>query len=297
MRLVDGRIAEVSERQHGVISRRRLLELGISRSAIRNRRRRGSLIEVWPNVYAVGDLALPERGRLMAAVLTSGAGAVASRRAAAMLWDLRTWKGWPEVTTPRRQRPKHGLTLHVEVLLPDETTTHEGIPLTTPSRTIFDLAAYESRATVRHMLDRATALGLPLAPPFAKLLDRHRRRPGAAKLRAAIEERAALPGATLSAFEAEFLPFVKSIGLPVPLVNEPLRVGGSTFRADFVWPKRALIVELDGHAYHSSRAALERDKRRDRRLTGAGYRVIRITWRHFHDQSAELARDLKAAHG
>jgi very-short-patch-repair endonuclease len=45
-----------------------------------------------------------------------------------------------------------------------------------------------------------------------------------------------------------------------------------------------VIVELDGYAFHSSRAAFERDRVRDAELQMRGYRIIRITWRRLTEE-------------
>jgi very-short-patch-repair endonuclease len=55
-----------------------------------------------------------------------------------------------------------------------------------------------------------------------------------------------------------------------------------------------VIVELDGFATHGTRAAFEEDRDRDRRLAGAGYRGMRVTWRHLHEIPTEIAADLGA---
>jgi very-short-patch-repair endonuclease len=64
---------------------------------------------------------------------------------------------------------------------------------------------------------------------------------------------------------------------------------------DFLWPRERLVVEIDGFAFHASAASFERDRRRDAELTGAGMRVIRVTWRQLADEpEAVLARLVRA---
>ena len=77
----------------------------------------------------------------MAAVLAAGEGAVLSHRSAGALWGVREWSSErAEVSAPRRRRPRDGIVLHEVCLAPDETTTHDAIPVTTPARTLLDLA-------------------------------------------------------------------------------------------------------------------------------------------------------------
>src|SRR5207342_1484698 len=93
-------------------------------------------------VYAVGHPLLTVEGRWMAAVLASGAGAVLSHRSAAMLWGLRrTDRTAIEVTARACGRGRAGLQRHRGLLAADEVTVHRGIPVTTVSRTLLDLAA------------------------------------------------------------------------------------------------------------------------------------------------------------
>jgi very-short-patch-repair endonuclease len=154
----------------------------------------------------------------------------------------------------------------------------------------------------RHELERAAEeaerLGLVDESSFDALFALHPRRKGARVLRAIVEsDRAAT--VTRSDFEARFLGFLDGADLPAPRVNARIRVGGRSLEVDFVWSKARVAVELDGHAYHSTRAAFERDRERDRALQAAGWRVVRVTWRQLSDEPAAVARDLKrllAAH-
>ncbi len=285
----------MSGRQHGVVSHAQLRSIGFSQDAIDHRVARRRLIRLWPRVFAVGDLALPANGRTLAAVLTSGPEAVVSGHTAASTLGLLQWRDPIEIIAPRRRRPKPGIEVRVEALPADERTVVGGIPTTTPTRTIFDLARVLDVASLRSLLDDARRMRLPLEPSLNELLDRNRARPGAKAIRLLLAEIEAHRGVTRSVFEAAFLPFLASIGLPSPIVNHPIDCAGEVFLLDLAWPGRGLAIELDGHAYHSTRAQLERDKRRDRKLSANGYRVLRITWRQFEAERGELAQDLREA--
>lgn len=82
-RALDVELGALSTRQHGTVAHAQLRELGLSQDAIDRRLAQGRLIRIWPRAYAVGDLAIPAKGRVMAATLTSGPGAVASGHTAA----------------------------------------------------------------------------------------------------------------------------------------------------------------------------------------------------------------------
>jgi very-short-patch-repair endonuclease len=51
------------------------------------------------------------------------------------------------------------------------------------------------------------------------------------------------------------------------------------YEVDLLWRPQRLAVEVDGYTYHATRAAFERDRRRDAELVALGYRVVRLTWR------------------
>ena len=221
----------------------------------------------------------------MAAVLACGEGAVLSHQSAAALWSIRgTAKPRIDVTAPRDLRPRSGLHPHRAVLPADEVTVHDGIPTTTPARTLLDLAAVVPRQTLERALDEAEILRLP--GPH-KLLDRYPRRTGAANLRTLLLTSRS-PTPTRTELEAKFLTFLDAWGFDRPDVNTIIE----GLEVDAAWRDARLIVELDGFDVHRTRAAFERDRERDRRLTAAGWRVIRLTWRQLSGGEA-LAHELR----
>src|SRR4051812_31679608 len=135
---VDRLVAELATKQHGVASMQQLIEIGLTRRAIARRLESGRLHQLYRGVYAVGHKRLTRRGYWMAAVLAAGDGAVLSHRSAAALWGLLPAPTTKiELTLPITRRNRQNLVLYCKQLSPDEITTHEGIPTTTPSRTIF----------------------------------------------------------------------------------------------------------------------------------------------------------------
>jgi very-short-patch-repair endonuclease len=280
---IDAEIAALAGQQHGVVARRQLLASGVGRMAIVRRIEGGRLHPLHPGVYAVGHRVLSQRGRWMAAVLACGPHAVLSHQSAAALWGIRgTTKTRIDVTVPSHLRSRPGLHPHRAVLPHDETTTHDGIPTTTPARTLLDLAAVVPKQTLERALDEAEILRLP-GP--ATLLDRYPRRRGTRNLRALLLD-ARNPTPTRNDFEARFRTIVDDHALPRPATNTV--IDGK--EVDAAWRQAKLIVELDGYATHGTRRAFERDRKRDRRLQAAGWRVIRLTWTQLaeRDLPAEL---------
>jgi very-short-patch-repair endonuclease len=280
-------VAELAARQHGVVSRGQLIALGIG--GIDERLARGLLHAIHRGVYAVGHRRLTPEGRWMAAVLAAGPGAVLSHRAAAALWGIRpSTRSATDVIAPRRCR-RPGIDAHHIVLPPDEVTVEHGIPVTTPARTLFDLAAVVTAQQLRHALNEAEIRRLASPTPLDALIARHPRRKGTQALRSALDQqRQTGETFTRSNFETAFLDFAERHGLPRPKMNHPL----GPYEPDALCPDHRLIVELDSYAIHTTREAFEQDRARDRALTLAGYRVVRVTWRQLNTDADALAQQL-----
>jgi very-short-patch-repair endonuclease len=134
------------------------------------------------------------------------------------------------------------------------------------------------------VLDRAEPL-IDFAA-LQRALRTHSTRPGAPSLQATLSRYAAGSTLTRSELEEAFLRLCDDHGLPRPETNT--RIEG--IEVDFVWRDARLIVEVDGYAFHRSPGAFEADRERDARLTVAGWRVLRFTWRRITDRQAWVAR-------
>jgi very-short-patch-repair endonuclease len=225
----------------------------------------------------------------MAAVLAGGPGTVLSHRAAAALWNLRG--GTPvEVTVPTARHRRAGIRLHRATLPEDERTTHRGIPTTTVPRTLLDLSTVVSRDELRSAMRQAETQRLADALTLSDLIERYPRRPGIRKARAIAEEARQGLGVVRSELEERFQAFLLNARLPAPVTNTLIE----GYEVDGVWPKRRLVVELDGRRAHGRVHAFEADRERDRVLAAAGWRVVRITWRQLVETEEEVERDLRA---
>jgi very-short-patch-repair endonuclease len=213
------------------------------------------------------------------------------RRAA--LWDLRPSAALiVDVTVPGTgSRNRKGLRIHRARDLTGQTTTCDGIPVTTPARTILDLAATLQRRPLERVLDQAENLRLTDVPSLAALARAHAGHRGASRLWATLG--AHEPGTTLtrSQLEERFLELCRDAGLPRPKVN--VRVSGP--EVDFTFPQHRLLVETDSWRYHRSRDAFERDRRRDALHTRAGYRTLRFTHDQLSTEPATAAATVRAA--
>lgn len=286
-------MAEAAGTQHGVVAFAQLVEMGYGVGAVDSLVRRRRLHSVYPGVYAVGHSALSREGRWMAAVLAAGPGAVLSHRQEAAMWQvLPLPRSRIDVTAPRQRRPP-GVLAHRRRLLNDEVTVRDGIPVTSVSRTLFDLAAVVPRAGVERAINEAEALRLSDQLSLGDLVRRYRGRRGVAVIRAILEEGRIGSQVTRSGLESRFLTFLDEAGLPGPLTNVGIQLAGRRIECDCVWRGQRLVVELDGHAFHATRATYKRDRLHDRALNAAGWRVVRITWRQLHDAPEALRADLR----
>jgi hypothetical protein len=159
-RAIDERIAELAARQGGVISRKQLFGLGLSAAAIDHRVRRGVLHLVHRGVYAVGHRLVSARGKHFAALLAVNGSALSFASAGAS-WDLCEDGGRRVHVTVigrggRRERP--GLVIHRCRLTDDEIVRRDGLVLTSPERTLLDLAGTLSVTALEQCLVRAVAL-------------------------------------------------------------------------------------------------------------------------------------------
>jgi very-short-patch-repair endonuclease len=167
-----------------------------------------------------------------------------------------------------------------------DTRRRDGVPVTAPARTLLDIAALLPERDLARAVEEAQVLRL--VEPRALMTQLGRGRRGAASLRAALQAQFE-PSLTRSEAEILLLELIRGTGLPAPETN--VRVLGH--EVDFLWRAAKLVVEVDGFAYHSTREAFERDRRRDARLQSAGFRVVRFTYRQIVEEPAFVAECLE----
>jgi Transcriptional regulator, AbiEi antitoxin len=230
----DRRLAELARGQHGVVSRRQLLELGFDRGTVTRRIEIGRLHRLYRGVYAVGHTVIPRDGRFLAAVLACGDDAALSHRSAAELWGIRpSAAARIDVTVPHTSGVRTSARIHVHrPRRRPETTTVDGIPVTTPGQTLADLATALPRRQLEKAVEMAEALRLDVRVPPGH--------PGAKRLAEAVAHD--LGTTTRSPLEDAFLELCDDHGIARPLVNSVVE----GYEVDFCWPELRLIVETDG---------------------------------------------------
>jgi very-short-patch-repair endonuclease len=263
----------LARRQHWVVARSQLLELGFSRRWIQHRIAIGRLHPLHRGVYAVGRPHVTPYGRWMAAVLGCGPEAVLSHESAAALWGIRPAASGLEVSvvTGANRRPE-GITVHRRPSLrPGEVTTHRGIPVTSPTRTLIDIAVRLDREQLEAAINQADKLDLCDPEELRSALDEAVGQPGVRVLRTILDRRTFT--LTDSELERRFLRIVHALRLPKPETG--VRVNG--FKVDFYWRDLGLVVETDGLRFHRTPAQQGRDRVRDQVHTAAGLTSLRFT--------------------
>src|SRR4051794_4711046 len=187
-RSVDDAIAALAARQHGLVSHAQLGELGVGDGAIKHRVAVGRLHRIHRGVYAVGHRALRREARWMAAVLAAGPGAALSHRSAAELWGIRNGsRARIDVSVPRHRRSTSRLEGHVVEMQCDEVTVEDGIRVTTPARTLLDLATVVSPQHLKAAFDEAEVRRLTSPTSLDALVSRYAGRRGTRAIRSILD--------------------------------------------------------------------------------------------------------------
>ena len=273
----DARAADFAAARDGVMSLAQLAECGLDRDAIGARARAGTLHRIHRGVYAVGHPGISLRGRFRAAVLAGKRGTALARFSAAADWGFIAWKERePEIIVTRGgARRIAGVQVYrSRTLVRRDVRYRNGIPMTSPARTLLDLATVLTENALRRAARQAQALHLVTFGELVEICDRLEGHRGAGKLRKVVADG---PAPTASPLEDIMLDLMDRAGLPRPLINRPLTCGGRTIVPDFLWPDRHLAIEADSVTWHEHKLVRENDADKQAILEAAGYRVIRVT--------------------
>jgi len=291
----DVLVSRLAARQWGVVSIHDLRACGLTRDSVASRVRNGRLHPVHRGVYAVGHSNLALEGQFLAAVKAAGPGAVLSHFAAAALLGFVEWDGrQPEVTMPGSTARLHlGVRVHrTTVLTPADVAVVKGIPITSPARTLVDLASVLEYRPLRRAVRQAQFLKRVNLRQLAEVLGRLGARRGIRKLACIV---ATGPAPTRSELEDVVLDLMLSGGFAHPDVNVPLLLGGRRVVPDFRWAEQQLVVEADGAAWHDDKLSREDDAERQALLEAHGERIVRVTWEQAISRPRQTLARIRAA--
>jgi very-short-patch-repair endonuclease len=276
------RIGMVADLQRGHATRKQLVAAGIGSDRIDRLIARGMLRRIHRGVYAVGHAAPTDLGPETAALLACGEHAVLSHHTAAALWAMvPEGDGLLHVTIRGRNgaRP-HGIRVHrTKRLTRGEVRIVEDLPVTSPARTLIDVAPDLDKRSLERAVEEALIQKLVTEGELRTAANSFNSRSGAARTLAVLDSWRE-PGITRSEAERRFRALMRAAELPEPLTN--VRVHG--YLVDCYWPSLGVVVEIQGYKFHSGRAAFERDTRKGAKLTAAGLTVCYVTWRQMEQE-------------
>ncbi|MBK9179144.1 MAG: hypothetical protein IPM45_06125 [Acidimicrobiales bacterium] len=287
-------LADLSASQHGLFHREQALSVGFTSRMVTYRLAERSWNEIDLLVYRRAGTPAPPEQPAMAAVLASG-GVASHRTAAALHGLLDRVTSRPEVLVPpgRSYRSPLGLGHRTAHLPPEHVTTVAGMPTTTVLRTLTDLGrvvttAQLERAVERALCDDAVTIDELTAAATADA----RGRPGVARLRRVLGLRG--PGAppTESELETRFLQLLRRAGLPEPVRQHEVVLGGRRLRLDFSYPGWRIALEVLGRRFHQGGRAFEVDPARRNLLNLHDWLVLEFTWHRIHLEPDEVIAEL-----
>ncbi len=282
-------IASHARAQHGLVTRRQLVDAGLSPATVRRRVARGELVAVGVRTFRLASAIDGTATSVLAACLDRGA--VASHRTAAWLHGLWALPSVIDVSVAkgRAMRCDDGalpVIVHATTSLPpDDVVMVDGIPTTSIARTMLGLAALVpdevDHDELVDVVARAIEDGKASLAWLTWLLEgrRCRGRNGVRALEAALDARVHL-GPTESWLERRLLALVRSAGLPKPALQRTIpRQDGRAARVDFVYERQRIVIEVLGYAHHRTPAQLAADTMRANQLQVRGYRVLQLSSR------------------
>lgn len=278
IRDLNARIAALARAQGGHVTRVQLAGEGLRRGGIEARVEAGRLFRVYQGVYAVGHLPSNPLDRARGALLAAGPRAALRERSAAAYWGLYAkWQKPLELISPLKRRIP-GLDIHrCGTLLRRDIRTIDGIRVTSPARTLLDIAPRTYAKTLHRFHNELRMRKLVDNEQLIDVATRNPRHQGAKLLLELAGASAGEP--KRSGFEVDWVPFAARHKLPAYEMN--IHVAGE--RIDVLFTPDRLVVELDGWGTHGSKQAFEDDRDQDSEILAAtGIPTMRITYDGLH---------------
>jgi very-short-patch-repair endonuclease len=249
-------------------------------------------------VFAIAGTRPTWAQSVLAAVLAAGDTAAASHFTAATLWELDTeQRERLEITTAiERQTRLGGVLAHRTGILPEhDRTVHREIPVATMARTIMDLSSSLDPKRLGRLVDEALRRRLMTLTALHACASRLTapapgRRPQVVQALLAARVPGYDPGD--SDLETRCCDALREAGLPLPIRQHPVKIGGNRYRIDLAYPCERIAVELDGFDFHRSRTSFDADRARGNALVLAGWQLLRFT---SHSTAAEMVSAIVAA--
>lgn len=273
------RVADVAAAQHRVVLGSQLRRFGLSTKVIRRLREEGWLSDIRPGAYSTGGPATDWQRAVAAALLVWPYGALSHDTAARVHRIPDVVPGpTPHLTVLGSRQPRlGGVAVHRPAQLdPLDVVDYRGVPVTSPARTLVDLAGGLAPAALARVVDEGAIAGLWTAGQLAEVAGRSGRRGRNDDLQAVLASRTDGPGGAASALE---LQCHRALSCVAPFETQyRLVLDGQTVILDMAWPHARVGAECDGWAVRSrSRRKFDGDRRRDNLLAANGWAVAHLT--------------------
>jgi very-short-patch-repair endonuclease len=272
-------------RQHGLITTRQAMALGVTPKALAAAAKRGWLRTVRRGVYAVSGAPESRWQAIMAAALAAGPDAVVSHRSAAAIHGFAgIIDDLPELTVSNGgRRVLAGVRVHQSRrLVPEDFETRRGVRLTIPVRTVIDIAGTTSDYLLGKILDDGAVRRLWTPDLVAARVGSLgvSGRSGMARLNLLLEYRRGerYQDAQLEQRVLRVLKRAKD-RVPAPVVHYQAVLGDRVVDMDLAWPEHRIDGEVDGYLAHSQWSDFERDRERANVLFAHGWGMVHWTAR------------------
>ncbi|MDQ1374491.1 MAG: hypothetical protein QOJ09_1829 [Actinomycetota bacterium] len=297
-------ITTVAKGQYGLFSRAQGLERGASQDMLDSALGSERVTHEAEGVYGLPGWPESWWREVWRALLATGPDAVVSHETAAAIHGLTNFpRGRIVLTTAHGDHHWHGLAdmRQSTDLRPEHVRIRDGLPVTTPVRTLFDLAAVTGRERLAVAVEDAHTTGACRLESLIALFDELRRpgKHGMKKLGRILAERGPGYVPPESALERLLLKILRHAGLPKPRlqVQLPWRPQLPS-RCDAMYVEQRIILEADGRRWHTRVDQMADDRRRDREAQNHGYRLYRFVYeelRHDPQMVVETIVEARAA--
>ena len=299
---MDDRMAmELAATQHSLITIEQAQQVGFSPDQIQRRLNAGVLIPAHVGVYKFASSASSREQRHLAACLAVGEVSAVSHRAAAAVHGM--WlipADLVEISVSRNRSPElEQVKVHRLADLSSRwIVTVDGVPVTSPARTLVDLGAVLPLGSVSRALDRAIGRQLASVAEVRSTMDAvaRRGRAGVGVIRRLLDERSG-PG-TSSVLQARMSTLFRVHGLPAPVPEHTVLDGHGQFigRVDFAYPELRYAIEVDGYESHAGLREFRHDRARQNDLVDHGWTLHRFTWTEVDRLSGRVADRIRNHH-
>jgi very-short-patch-repair endonuclease len=295
---LDHAVRKHAEQQHGLITRQQLRALGASSSAVSHRLAVREWIAISPQVLRLNGAPSTVRQSALAAVLDTGSGSWLSHQAAAALWGLPGFTMAPHhVSRPRTgtRRTRRLAIVHYPGRMPvDHLAVLDGIPVSSPTRVLYELAGTIHPARLERLVDTAWARRLvtPDSLRSSLIVLGRRGRPGIAAMRQILQARGSDYRPAESGLERRFEQILANDG-QAPMERQVDLGDGDGWigRVDFLDREARVVVEVQSQRFHAALTDRRADEARVAALSEAGFDIVTV-WDNeiWHEPRAVAAR-------